>query len=77
MKKGHQPQSKRCLVCVTNGSEDTETVTVVDTLRRYRQIDVVLAKVLSDDAYEAPPDLKNQLQCKLMQGINIVSKYFH
>jgi len=60
MKKGHTTSTKkRCLVCVTNGSEDIETVTIVDTLRRTKHIDVTVAKVFSADESHAPSDIKN------------------
>jgi hypothetical protein len=58
MKKHHE-SNKRCLVCVTQGSEDLETVAIVDTLRRSKKIDVILAKVFAPDESESPSDLKN------------------
>ena len=36
---------KRCLVCVTNGTEDIEFATVVDCLRRTPNYEVTVAKV--------------------------------
>jgi hypothetical protein len=73
MKKGHTTSTKkRCLVCVTNGTEDIEIVTIVDTLRRTKHIDVTVAKVFSPEETHSPTDIKNQLECRLMQGIRIV-----
>jgi hypothetical protein len=60
MNKGHTTSTKkRCLVCVTNGSEDIETVTIVDTLRRTKHIDVTVAKVFSAEESHAQSDIKN------------------
>ena len=63
MKKG--VDRKTCLVCVTNGSEDLETVAIIDTLRRAPDLDVTVAKVLA-------PNDKEPLICNLMQGVKIV-----
>ena len=60
---------KRCLVCVTDGSEDIEIVTIVDTLRRAKDIEVVIGKVSHTT--------KKELVCELMQGIKIVRRNFH
>ncbi len=49
-----------------------ETVTIVDTLRRSRLIDVVLAKVFAPDEKSSPSDLKDELECKMMMGVRIV-----
>jgi putative intracellular protease/amidase len=60
MKKGHTTSTKkRCMVCVTNGAEDIEFVTVVDILRRTKHIDVTVAKVFSPEESHAPSDLKD------------------
>ncbi len=71
MKKGHTTTNKRCLVCVTNGSEDIETVSIIDTLRR-SNIDVTLAKVFTSEESQSPSDIKNMMECRLMQGTRIV-----
>ena len=52
MHKQHHPERKKALVCVTNGSEDVEFVTIVDTLRRAPNIDVTIAKVFAPDELE-------------------------
>ena len=72
MMKGHTMTNKRCLVCVTNGSEDIETVSIIDTLRRSKHLDVIVAKVFSHDESQAPSDIKNLLEIRLMQGIRMV-----
>mgnify|MGYP002480789990 CR=1 FL=1 len=72
MKKAGHTANKKCLICVTNGAEDLETVAITDTLRRSRHLDVTLAKVPSADE-GSPSDLKDGLECTLMQGIRIVS----
>lgn len=56
MKKTH----KSCLVCVTNGSEDIETITIIDTLRR-GLANVTVAKVFEQK--EPISDLKEALEC--------------
>ena len=74
MKKHHEATSnKRCLVCVTQGSEDLETVAIVDTLRRSKRIEVILAKVYAPGETPSPSDLKTQLVCKMMMGTRLVS----
>jgi putative intracellular protease/amidase len=47
------------MVCVTNGVEDIEFVTIVDILRRTKHIDVTVAKVFSPEESHAPSDLKD------------------
>jgi putative intracellular protease/amidase len=60
MKKGHTASTKkRCMVCVINGAEDIEFVTIVDILRRTKHIDVIVAKVFSPEESHAPSDLKD------------------
>jgi hypothetical protein len=46
MKKAHSTGHPRSLVCVTNGSEDIETITIIDTLRR-GEILVTVGKVFA------------------------------
>jgi protein deglycase len=73
MKKGHAESTKRCLVCVINGSEDIEFVSIVDTLRRSKHLNVTVAKVLSPDESHSVSEFKNLLECRLMQGVRIVA----
>jgi hypothetical protein len=74
MKKHHEATSnKRCLVCVTQGSEDLETVAIVDTLRRSKRIEVTLAKVFAPGESTSASDLKTHLECKMMMGTRLVS----
>jgi hypothetical protein len=55
MKKHHETTSnKRCLVCVTQGSEDLETVAIVDALRRSKRIEVIMAKVFAPGELTCP-----------------------
>jgi hypothetical protein len=74
MKKHHEATSnKRCLVCVTQGSEDLETVAVADALRRSNIIEVTLAKVFAPGESTSSSDLKTHLECKMMMGTRLVS----
>ncbi|TNV73360.1 hypothetical protein FGO68_gene10949 [Halteria grandinella] len=79
--KKHQTLRK-CLLCVTNGSEEIETVTIHDTLKRASHIELTFAKVFEISAAKkegasslsVASDLKNELSCTLMQGLKIVTK---
>jgi hypothetical protein len=64
--------NKRCLVCVTHGSEDLETVAVLDTLRRSKRIEVTLAKVYAPGDATSASDSESQLVCKMMMGTKLV-----
>ncbi len=46
---------------------------VVDTLRRSKRMDVILAKVYAPGESTSPSDLKTQLECKMMMGTRLVS----
>ena len=56
-----KPEIKKVLMAVANGSEEIETVAVVDTLRRTKLIEVTLAKV---------GDNKDKT-CKLSRGLTL------
>ncbi|CDW71504.1 UNKNOWN [Stylonychia lemnae] len=62
----HQ-QGKSALLCVANGSEDLETVTIIDILRR-ADIPLTLAKVYSKEEKHIASDMNINLMCKLMMG---------
>ena len=73
--KKHTEESKnnkRCLLCVTEGCEDIETVTVFDTIMRAQNIDLVLAKVPMISEMVPTSDLRNELEVRLMQGLRIM-----
>ena len=67
------PKSNQtCLVCVTHGSEDLETVAILDTLRRSKRIEVTLAKVCAPGETASPSDMDTQFVCKMMMGTKLV-----
>ncbi len=51
-------------------------MSIVDTLRRAKFLDITVAKVLSPDESHSIPDIKNLLECRLMQGVRIVADTF-
>ena len=62
------------MVCISNGSEDIETITIIDTLRR-GDVDVTIAKVFQEN--ETISEMKDTLECKLMWGVRIVSSIYN
>ncbi len=58
---------------MANGSEEIETVTIVDTLRR-AEIDVTLAKVKS--IHELTDNKTSSLTCKMSRGVQMVRLFF-
>ena len=75
MKKQGLSQQKKCLLCVTKGSEEIEFATVFDCLRRTPNYEVIVAKVPSsgEQQLSTASDLKSSRECLLMQGLRIVS----
>jgi 4-methyl-5(b-hydroxyethyl)-thiazole monophosphate biosynthesis len=61
--------NKRVLVPIANGSEEIETVSIIDTLRR-AQIDVTVAKVSGGPNDE---QFDNKLQIKASRGVFLVA----
>ena len=57
---------KRVLIAVANGSEEIETVSVADVLKRTGKADIILAKV-ENDTIDAP----NPFQCTMSRGIKL------
>lgn len=73
-------QNRRCLLCVTDGSEEIETVTIFDTIKRAPGLDLTVAKVFRPSgekggaaSLSSASDLKNELSVTLMHGLKIVT----
>lgn len=69
--KKHQEEAKhttkRCLLCVTDGCEEIETVTIFDTLRRAEGLEMVFARVPVGAAATS-----EELEVRLNQGLRII-----
>ena len=50
------------MVAVANGSEDLETVSIIDTLRR-AEFEVTVAKCFSQSEQHVASDMAEQLKC--------------
>lgn len=62
--------NRRVLVTIANGSEEIESVSIIDTLRR-AQIEVTVAKVFGDKNVEE--QFENRLQIRASRGVYLVA----